>query len=29
MAVSNPLAPDAYAATDYTDRYPATFGKKL
>ena len=29
MAVNNPLAPNAYAATDYTDRYPAAFGKKL
>jgi prepilin-type N-terminal cleavage/methylation domain-containing protein len=29
MALSNPLTPNAYAATDYADRYPATFGKKL
>jgi Fibrinogen beta and gamma chains, C-terminal globular domain len=26
---ANPFIPTAYAATDYTDRYPAAFGKKL
>ena len=29
MAITSPIAPAAYAAIDYTDRYPATLGKEL